>query len=160
MNQQELLEDFKKVLSQYTNGLRLDIFRNSEEVDEILGSTEDDRQCWTEEELLNKAFSLHQYGAYLQRSLNKERTTQNWCKSNLRVLFGKENTKYSGFAYAERQDQCLADNSAVKALFDIQIYAESRIHEIEHITGFVSSMAGVLTELAKTKRASRYENRN
>jgi hypothetical protein len=160
VTQNELLEDFKKVLFQYTATLGVNSFQNSPEIDIILGSTEDDRQCWTEDELLHKAFSLHQYGAYLQRSLNKERTTQNWCKSNLRVLFGKEQSKYSGFAYAERQDQCLADNSAVKALFDIQIFAESRIHEIEHITGFVSSMAGVLTELAKTKRAFRYENRN
>lgn len=156
MTQKEQLEQFLKVLEDYAKTKQYKNINPDDEVDCILSSTEQERQSWNDITLSNKAFTLQKYGAYLQKSINQEKIKQNWAKSNLRVLYGKESTKYDRWSYEERKDAILADNEACMALNEILLNAESRITQIEYISTYMSSMSDTLLNMSKDRRSERY----
>lgn len=159
MSKESELADFMKVLDSYAEKVSINKFKNNESVDLILESSEEDRLGWSDEILENKAFILYNYGAYLQRCLNQQQVKLKWAQSNLRVLYGRESSNYDRWSYVERQDQILANNEAALVLHKIIMNAETRIAQLDHITKYISEMGHCLKDLAKSKRAMRYESR-
>jgi len=155
----EQLTEFLKVLDSFSDKTGINKFQSNEQVDSILDSSELVRNTWDEESLNNKAFTLYSYGAYLQRCINQQNIKLKWAQSNLRVLYGKESKNYDRWSYEERKDSIIGDNNAALALHEIIMNAETRIAQLSHLSNYISEMARSLTEMAKSKRASRYENR-
>lgn len=160
MSKQSELDDFMKVLDSFATTVSINKFKNNESVDLILESSEEERLSWTDEVLENKAFILYSYGAYLQRCLNQQQVKLKWAQSNLRVIYGRESSKYERWSYQERQDSIVAENSAALVLHQIIMNAETRIAQLDHIAQYVSHMAGCLKDISKAKRSQRYENRS
>lgn len=160
MSKQSELDDFMKVLDSFAATVSINKFKNNESVDLILESSEEERLSWTDEVLENKAFILFNYSAYIQRCINQQRVKLKWAQANLRVVYGRETSKYDRWSYQERQDLVLADQEPALVLHKIIMNAECRIAQLEHITEYVSEMAKSLKDISKSKRSQRYESRS
>lgn len=160
MTKEEELSQFLLVLDSYASKISINKFQNNQQVDKILESTEEERLCWSDEVLENKAFILFNFCAYLQRCLNQQTIKLKWAQSNLRVVYGRESKNYDRWSYVERQDSIIADNSAALVLHQIILNAETRIEQLSHIAQYVSSMANCLKDIGKSKRSQRYETRS
>lgn len=160
MTKEEELKQFVAVLDEYSKTISINKFQNNSSIDEILESDEQTRLSWSDEVLENKAFILFNYCAYLSRCENQQKIKLKWAQSNLRVIYGRESSKYDRWSYQERQDAILSDQTPALILHQIIMNAETRIAQLEHIVIYVSEMAKSLREIAKSKRSQRYENRN
>lgn len=157
MSKEQELDDFLLILNEYAKKVGINRFQNKGDVDSILESTESERELLSEIELINKAFTLHNYGAYIQRCINQQQIKLKWAQANIRVLYGRETPKYDRFSYQEKQDATIANDSSIFTLHKIIMNAETRIAQLYDISKFISNMANDLVEMAKTKRSHKYE---
>ena len=153
------LDDYLKVLDEFASKIHINKFKADPKLDEILESDESTRSLWSEEDLINKAFTLYNYSGYLQRVINQNDIKKRWANHNLSVMYGKVSQGYgNGYSsYKERQDMALADNAVIKVLCEILLAAETRISQLYDLNRHISNLANNLTEMAKTKRSHRYD---
>lgn len=159
MDIKESLDSYLKVLDEFASKTHVNRFKADDGLDLILESDEPTRASWSEDELLNKAFCLHSYSGYLQRAINQNVIKQKWANHNLSVMYGKIGKGYGDTytSYQERKDMSVADNEVVKVLCEILLAAETRIAQLHDLSRHISNLANTLGEMAKSKRATRYE---
>ena len=161
MDVKESLAEYMKVLDEFAAKTHVNRFKASDVIETVLESDELMRASWSEIELLNKRFELHRYSGFLQRAINQNEIKRKWATHNLSVMYGKIAKGYGDTytSYQERKDMSVADNEVVKVLCEILLAAETRIAQLHDLSRHISDMARALEEMAKTKRAERYESR-
>ncbi len=150
---EERLEEFHKVLKQYTDGIGLNnIFYNSD-VEVFLKLRKKQLQGLSIEDCSEGAYLLSQYSLFLQKELNKQKVRIMWANKHLdRIVANHELSSNTYIKYDLLRQKVVNGDSAASALNGIIVHATARATEVEGLMVNISQMAKYLSQLEFIKR--------
>ena len=98
------------------------------------------------------AFLLFQFAFYLQKAVNKENSTIQWCEENLKLIVAKTVDQYTGYGYQERATKAILHNEAALKIDILRVEAGLRKNRICFLEDKVKLMGNALLTIQATKR--------
>lgn len=125
-------------------------------IEDILGSSYEDRTNWTEHKTRQYCFDLHKYEHFLRREINKLHVKMNFANKQVRIMHGKyARSKYATSNFT-KWEECTAimeaDNSTCQDFLTMIFEAKSEIQSLKLEADMCSTLAEDLKGLAYTKK--------
>lgn len=143
------LTDLETDLDKYEEKLGLII---NPRVPKYLNTTHAQMQGMSVEELEEAAFDLANYGAYLQKEMNKHTSRVNWAVANINPIVAKECNNVKAYSYEERRLMVIYGNEHTMKLEEIRMKSQACLDRLNFMNRRIDILADKFSKLHDSKQ--------
>jgi len=147
------VEELEQVTKDYLESLKLTV-KNVGKGGEYLNITEEVLGQLSGEACAEIAFSLAQYGLYIQQVINKHKALFNWAERNIMGIIAPDiNNQGSQYTpYEVKKMLSIRENPAAKELYVLRGLTENNLTVLQELPRRIDLMVGTLKELSMHRR--------
>lgn len=150
------IEELRNKLYEYEKQIGFTVKSDNNEGIRLLTATRSELEKMSSEDCGYAAYALTQYVIYLQKMVNYEETTVNWCESAINFVVGKKISQYNAYSFNEKRMLVINDDNFAKEVLRVQIAAKSKVDSMSFIINKVQGLANILVNLQQNKKTNRY----
>ena len=151
----ERLENIDKVLDEYEKSVGLPVCTApgpESELNEYLTMNRGQMEKLTPEDCAGISYRLIQFGFYLQRLYNREKSRMIWAKQQLTEIVSKDVGNYDKFMkYETKVASIIKDNSYAFNLQKIVTYCEQRSQRVELLALTFKNLSDSISNVRRAK---------
>lgn len=147
------LEEFENLTKSYMESLQLNIKLPSK-AEEYLNISQELLQNYSAEMCSEMAFYLSQYGAFLQKEINRHKAIVNWANESINYIIAPYVDQYGGqyTPFAIKKAWAIRENPEAKELLKIKSAADTSVLSLEDLPRRIDTMVQSLKELSMVRR--------
>lgn len=157
-NEFEIMGDFDKYVSEFTNNANAYVPKLDMTVEDIIDIPYEKLMSMTSEECISMSFKVSGYAMYIRGQLNDNNARLNWCEDTLNRVVAEEYNSFDPYMkYEIRRQAIIAQNSFTFKVEKLRSRLKARTTVLEDKLRDIRDMADTLKDLGRTKS---YHERN
>ena len=155
------IDKINNMLNDYINQIGVNLVIDDYDISPYFNYSTVELRALDAEDCSVAAGVLLQKSAKLQMEMNKHIRTQNWAIESIKSYIADKLSQFNKFMpYDVRKDLAIQNNEYTQKLSQLIRTTQTYIDTLQYLPTSIKNQADFFTNLARSKRASSYENKN
>lgn len=125
---------------------------SEEEVQHFFTMSRDEIEAMSSSQCAAVAYQLAQYGLYIQRMSNRERSRVTWAENSLKAVIAKSLDSYSQYMKHEAKVELICcENESARKLKNVISYSEQRFERLTYTAQGIKYLADIMINNQRAK---------